>query len=100
VCSITRASAEFLVISSEGFSCLADGRYGIGILALTHSVHYTFSAIYSTRLPKKNDGGVEMMTMTGDDDDERGVLDRSRSRSRDSRFRGWSISPVTTAFMN
>jgi hypothetical protein len=59
----TRASAEFLVISFEGFSFLANGRHGIGIPALTHSVYCTFFATYSTRLPK-NDGGVEMMMTT------------------------------------
>jgi hypothetical protein len=37
----------------EGFSCLANGRHGIGIPAFTHHVFCTFSATYSTRLLKK-----------------------------------------------
>ena len=43
---------------------LAGGRQGVMFPALTHSVYFTFYTSYSTRLPKKIDGGVEMMTRT------------------------------------
>jgi hypothetical protein len=48
---------------------------------------------------QKNDGGVEMMTMTATTIMSEKFWTEAEAET-DSRFRGWSISPVTMAFIN
>jgi hypothetical protein len=40
------------VFAAEDFFMLAHGRRGVWIQALTHSVYFTITSIYSTRLTK------------------------------------------------